>query len=147
MQEEKTYREKQWASLEHTAAAELHSQMSVQLRGLTATQQRNRDGNINEIAARVLETSQQVKSTNGFGEDPLAVHTWLQDNAPRLAPYATDDFIGSDDEHACMASSAVVDVEGVTAVVIPLFLCGQPCGPGEMWLAAVPRLRSRVWPC
>lgn len=100
--------------------------MSVQLRGLTAAQQRNRDGNINEVAARVLENSQQLKSTHGFGVDPLAVHTWLQEAAPRLAPYTTDDIIGSDDEHACMAATAMVDVEGVTAVVrqrVPQLIC------------------------
>lgn len=117
MQEEKAHRERQWAGLEHTAAAELHAQMSAQLRNLTMTQQRTRDGNINEVAARVLETSQHLKSTHGFGEDPLAVHTWLRDCAPRLAPHTTEDLIGSDDEHACMASSAIADVEGVTAVV------------------------------
>lgn len=122
MQEEKAYREKQWEKLDNTVITELHSQMAAQLRGLASAQQRNRDGNINEVAARVLETSQHVKSTNGFGDDPLAVHTWLQDCAPRIAPYTTDDMIGSDDEHACMTSSAIVQVHGATAVVRPVHL-------------------------
>eukprot|EP00892_Ulva_mutabilis_P007377 jgi/Ulvmu1/5010/UM021_0027.1 len=114
--EEKAYREKQWAALEPIGGKELHAQLSVQMRALTAAQQRNRDGNITEVAARILETSQDVKSTHGFGADPLAVNTWLQEAAPRLAPHATDDFIGSDEEHAGMAATVITSVDGATAV-------------------------------
>lgn len=133
MQDEKTYRERQWAGLEPIAGKEMHLQLASHMRQLTSSQQRTREGNINEIAARMLETSQLVKSTHGFGVDPLAVHTWLQESAPRLAPHSTDDFIGSDDEHACMAASAITDVEGATAVVRRARACAPRQGCACTW--------------
>lgn len=117
VQEEETYRVEQWNSLAHVRTAELHAQSAAQLRNALTIQQRSKDANINESIARILETSQNVTSTHAFGEDPLAVHTWLGQGLPWVSEFQADDLLDSDGEHpAGPAIRGMVD-EGATAMV------------------------------
>jgi hypothetical protein len=118
LQEEAAYRQEQWRNLAKVRAAEFHSQTAAQLRSALSIQQRSKDANINEAVARILETSQDVTSTHGFGTDPLAVHTWLAHGLPCVSDFAAEDLLDSDAEHPGAPGMRDV-VEGATAVVMP----------------------------
>jgi hypothetical protein len=114
------YRKEQWEQLEQLAATEFRAQTMTALRQVNVSGHRTKDLNINENAARVLETSQKVMSTNDFGLDPLAVHTKLHEGLPQLWSFANDDVMLSDDEQAPGGQDAVLGTEllpSVTAVV------------------------------
>lgn len=116
MQEEEAYRTEQWNNLARVRTAELHMQSASQLRNALTVQQRSKDANINESIARILETSQNVTSTHAFGEDPLAVHTWLGQGLPWVSGFTPDDLLDSDGE-APEAPTMRDSVEGATAIV------------------------------
>lgn len=122
MQEEEAYRTEQWNSLARVRIAELHAQSAAQLRTALTVQQRSKDANINESIARILETSQNVTSTHAFGEDPLAVHTWLGEGLPWVSEYQPDDLLDSDGEHPD-APTMRDSIEGATAVVRSFCCC------------------------
>jgi hypothetical protein len=116
VQDEEAYRADQWNSLACVRTAELHAQSAAQLRNALTVQQRSKDANINESIARILETSQNVTSTHAFGEDPLAVHTWLGQGLPWVSEYWPDDLLDSDGEHPD-APTMRDSTEGATVVV------------------------------